>query len=180
MGCCCRHDAAIYVGNIYKSGEQRCLPVAMIKRILTDCEANCRIGVLYDIGCSLDKYMQAVSWLRYICIWFPQPFFDVTWMFQRDLLGEDRARITFGTSVFHAYVHNWLCQLDYHPQLNNGWGLSDGEGLERLWSYLSALVSPLRYSTRNHRLASIAHRLKYHNMKGQSDLRKSLLFTNPT
>ncbi|PLW33701.1 hypothetical protein PCASD_10315 [Puccinia coronata f. sp. avenae] len=130
MGCCCRHDAAIYVGNIYKSDEQRCLPVAMIKRLLTDCEANRRIGVLYDIGCSLDKYMQA-----------------------RDLLGEDQARITFGTSVFHAYVHNWLCQLDYHPRLNNGWGLSDGEGLERLWSYLSAL---------------------YHNMKGQSDLPKWL------
>ncbi|PLW32411.1 hypothetical protein PCASD_17552 [Puccinia coronata f. sp. avenae] len=134
-----------------KSGEQQCLPVAMIKRLLTDCEANRRIGVLYDIGCSLDKYMRA-----------------------RDLLGEDRAQITFGTSVFHAYVHNWLCQLDYHPRLNNGWGLSDGEGLERLWSYLLALVSPLRYSTRNHRLASIAHRLKYHNMKGQSDLPKWL------
>ncbi|EFP79302.2 uncharacterized protein PGTG_05623 [Puccinia graminis f. sp. tritici CRL 75-36-700-3] len=147
IGCCCRHDSAIHMGNIYKSGEQRCLPIAIINKLLAECEGERQIGILYDIGCSLDKYMRA-----------------------RDLLGEHRSRLSFGTSVFHAYVHNWICQLDYHPRLNNGWGLSDGEGLERLWSYLSPLVSPLRYSTRNHRLASIAHRLKYHNWKGKRDL----------
>ncbi|KAA1077789.1 hypothetical protein PGT21_019911 [Puccinia graminis f. sp. tritici] len=147
IGCCCRHDSAIHMGNIYKSGEQRCLPIAIINKLIAECEGERQIGILYDIGCSLDKYMRA-----------------------RDLLGEHRSRLSFGTSVFHAYVHNWICQLDYHPRLNNGWGLSDGEGLERLWSYLSPLVSPLRYSTRNHRLASIAHRLKYHNWKGKREL----------
>ncbi|KAH9462420.1 hypothetical protein Pst134EB_006313 [Puccinia striiformis f. sp. tritici] len=147
MGLCCRHDAAIYMGNIFKSGEQRCLPVTMINELLTQCEADRPIGILYDIGCSLDKYMGA-----------------------RELLAEHRPRLSFGTSVFHAYVHNWVCQLQYHPRLNDGWGLSDGEGLERLWSYLSPLVSNLRYSTRNHRLAAIAHRLEYHNLKGQQGL----------
>ncbi|POV97835.1 hypothetical protein PSTT_14818 [Puccinia striiformis] len=92
----------------------------------------------------------------------------------RGLLQEHRHRLSFGTSVFHAYVHNWICQLDYHPRLNEGWGLSDGEGLERLWSYLSPLISPLRYATRNHRLAAIAHRLKYHNWRGKRDLPKWL------
>ncbi|KNE87958.1 hypothetical protein PSTG_18648, partial [Puccinia striiformis f. sp. tritici PST-78] len=57
MGLCCRHDAAIYMGNIFKSGEQRCLPVTMINELLTQCEADRPIGILYDIGCSLDKYM---------------------------------------------------------------------------------------------------------------------------
>ncbi|KNE89337.1 hypothetical protein PSTG_17202 [Puccinia striiformis f. sp. tritici PST-78] len=151
MGACCRHDAAIFMGNIYKSGEQRCFPVTMISELLTQCEGDRQIGILYDIGCSLDKYMAA-----------------------RDLLEEHRPRLSFGTSVFHAYVHNWICQLDYNPRLNEGWGLSDGEGLERLWSYLSPLVSPLRYATRNHRLAAIAHRLKYHNWKGKRDLPKWL------
>ncbi|EGF98310.1 uncharacterized protein MELLADRAFT_96026 [Melampsora larici-populina 98AG31] len=68
-------------------------------------------------------------------------------------------KMMFGTSVFHAYVHQWACQLKYHPRFNEYWGLSDGEGLERLWSFLSALVAPLRISTRLHRLLAIHWRL---------------------
>ncbi|KNE88112.1 hypothetical protein PSTG_18493 [Puccinia striiformis f. sp. tritici PST-78] len=79
----------------------------MINELLTQCEADRPIGILYDIGCSLDKYMGA-----------------------RELLAEHRPRLSFGTSVFHAYVHNWVCQLQYHPRLNDGWGLSDGEVLD--------------------------------------------------
>ncbi|KAA1135572.1 hypothetical protein PGTUg99_021086 [Puccinia graminis f. sp. tritici] len=67
-------------------------------------------------GCSLDKFMTL-----------------------RGLLDDKRSQLQFGTLVFHAYVHSWTCQLDYNPQLNKRWGLSDGEGLERMWSYLSSL-----------------------------------------
>jgi hypothetical protein len=67
--------------------------------------------------------------------------------------------------------------LDYNPCLNTGWGLSDGEGLERMWSYLSSLVSPLQYATRNHRLKSIAHRLKYHNKRSIKQLCQSIFFS---
>ncbi|OAV86558.1 hypothetical protein PTTG_03307 [Puccinia triticina 1-1 BBBD Race 1] len=143
MGCCCRHDSAIYLANIHKSGEQRCFPLALIQRLLSVVEPNRPVGILYDIGCSMDKFINL-----------------------RNILPEDRPRIKFGTSVFHAYVHNWMCQLAYHPRFNKGWGLSDGEGLERMWSYLSKLVSPLRYATRNHRLGSLAHRLAHHNKRG--------------
>jgi hypothetical protein len=37
---------------------------------------------------------------------------------------------------------------------------------------MAPLVSPLRYATRNHRLAAIAHRLKYHNQRGINNLRE--------
>ncbi|KAH9460739.1 hypothetical protein Pst134EB_008897 [Puccinia striiformis f. sp. tritici] len=147
MGCCCRHDAGIYFANIYKSGEQRLYPMAIIQKLLEVIEPKRPVGILYDIGCTMDKYID-----------------------RRQLIPEYRSRITFGTSVFHAYAHNWLCQLEFHPRFNKGWGLSDGEGLERMWSYLSPLVSPLRYATRNHRLAAIAHRLKHHNEKGIKQL----------
>ncbi|EHS63459.1 uncharacterized protein PGTG_21590 [Puccinia graminis f. sp. tritici CRL 75-36-700-3] len=156
MGCCCRHDAAIYLANIHKSGEQRCFPLAILQRLLSVIEPTRQVGVLYDIGCSLDKFINL-----------------------RKLLEKDRPRLKFGTSVFHAYVHNWNCQLDYHPRFNKGWGLSDGEGLERMWSYLSPLVSPLRYATRNHRLASIAHQLAHHNRKGIKQLSTLLGKRNP-
>lgn len=50
--------------------------------------------------------------------------------------------------------------------LNEGWGLTGGEGLERLWSYLSPLVSPLWYATRNHWLSAINHQSFFHNVQG--------------
>jgi hypothetical protein len=53
MGCCCRHDAAIYFVNIHKSGEKRSLPMAIINRLLMDIEPSQPISILYDIGCSL-------------------------------------------------------------------------------------------------------------------------------
>ncbi|EFP79113.2 uncharacterized protein PGTG_05434 [Puccinia graminis f. sp. tritici CRL 75-36-700-3] len=147
MGCCCRHDAAIYLTNIYKSGEKRHFPMTIIKKLLSDIEPNRQVGILYDIGCTMDKYID-----------------------RRQLIPQYRSQLKFGTSVFHAYAHNWLCQLEFHPRFNKGWGLSDGEGLERLWSYLSSLVSPLRYATRNHRLAAISHRVKHHNNRGIKQL----------
>lgn len=38
--------------------------------------------------------------------------------------------------IFHCYGHNASCQLQYSPRRVDGIGLTDGEGLERLWSYL--------------------------------------------
>ncbi|EHS63718.1 uncharacterized protein PGTG_21794 [Puccinia graminis f. sp. tritici CRL 75-36-700-3] len=45
MGCCCRHDAAIYLTNIYKSGEQRHFPMTIIKKLLSDIEPNRQVGI---------------------------------------------------------------------------------------------------------------------------------------
>ncbi|EFP82321.2 uncharacterized protein PGTG_07718 [Puccinia graminis f. sp. tritici CRL 75-36-700-3] len=75
--------------------------------------------------------------------------------------------LKFGTSVFHAHVHQWACQLQYNPRLNEGWGMSDGEGLERIWSFLSPLISQLRYSTKNHRLSALDLRSQHHNEHGK-------------
>ncbi|KAF9511310.1 hypothetical protein BS47DRAFT_1373090 [Hydnum rufescens UP504] len=44
--------------------------------------------------------------------------------------------IPFGVSIFHAYGHQWTCQLWYHPRKSEKWGLSDSEGCERFWSEL--------------------------------------------
>ncbi|KAF9506247.1 hypothetical protein BS47DRAFT_1374157 [Hydnum rufescens UP504] len=61
-----------------------------------------------------------------------------------DFLPEYLPRILFGVSVFHAYGHQWVCQLWYHPQKAGIWGLSDGEGCERFWSMLCRLIPVLR------------------------------------
>ncbi|POW04684.1 hypothetical protein PSTT_10208 [Puccinia striiformis] len=125
------------------TGEGRGLPMSIIKRLFADINPDVNVGVLYDIGCTLGKFLQ-----------------------KRDLLTDLRPRMTFATAVFHSYVHDWPCQLQFNPRYNDGWGLTDGEGLERLWSYLSPLVSPLRYATRNHRISAINHRSMFHNTLG--------------
>ncbi|EFP85799.2 uncharacterized protein PGTG_11128 [Puccinia graminis f. sp. tritici CRL 75-36-700-3] len=128
MGCCCRHDAAIYMANINKSGEQRCFPMALLNKILNNEAPHRHVGILYNIGCSLDKYTAL-----------------------RGLVSDQRDCLQFATSFSMPMF-------------------TRGHGLERMWSYLSPLVSPLRYATRNHRLATISHRLKYHNTRGIKNL----------
>jgi hypothetical protein len=61
MGCCCRHDAAISMLNIHKSGEQRALPLTLVDKLLKSIEPERPVGILYDIGCSLDKFIQLVT-----------------------------------------------------------------------------------------------------------------------
>lgn len=52
----------------------------------------------------------------------------------------------FATSAMHAYGHQWACQLVYNPRLRVGLGLTDGEGVERLWSRLRKLIGITRSS----------------------------------
>jgi hypothetical protein len=46
--------------NIFESGENRALALSILKRILDNVNHPRPIGVLYDIGCSLDKFIKLV------------------------------------------------------------------------------------------------------------------------
>ncbi|KAH9817363.1 hypothetical protein DFH28DRAFT_1124762 [Melampsora americana] len=98
------------------------------------------VAILYDIGCTLEKGV-----------------------IKNGLFQDERNanRLRFGTSAFHAYVHRWSCQLQYNPRLNVGWGLSDGEGLERNWSEISPLISALRWASPQTRLDAIHLKLRH-------------------
>jgi len=52
----------------------------------------------------------------------------------------------FGISIFHAFGHQWSCQITYNPRLRDGFGLADGEGCERFWSSIRKLIPGLRVS----------------------------------
>ncbi|POW09206.1 hypothetical protein PSHT_09260 [Puccinia striiformis] len=137
----CRHNVPLIIANIHKTGEKLYYPLSIIRNFLADF-SNHKVGVLYDIGCHLEAHIK-----------------------KRNLLSNRIADLQFGTSVFHAYVHEWSCQVKYNPRFNDGWGLTDGEGLERFWSFLYPLVSTLRVSTRLHRLTSIQSRAEYYSAK---------------
>ncbi|KAI7934989.1 hypothetical protein MJO29_016252 [Puccinia striiformis f. sp. tritici] len=71
------------------SGELRCIPLAMLKKLFEDIDPNRPVGILYDIGCSLKKFLDLRDFFA-----FPSK----------------KNHLKFGTSVFHAYVHEWQCQ----------------------------------------------------------------------
>ncbi|KAH9824278.1 hypothetical protein DFH28DRAFT_1078013 [Melampsora americana] len=72
-----------------------------------------------------------------------------------------QSRLKFGTSAFHAYVHQWSCQLQYNPRLNAGWGFSDGEGLERNWFDISPLIAALRWASKQTRFDAIHLKVRH-------------------
>ena len=77
-----------------------------------------QVGILYDIGCTLEKGMIKVRGsLMSQFIVLHKSFANHFLFTQRNIFEHERAQgqLKFGTSVFHAYVHNWGCQLEYNP-----------------------------------------------------------------
>lgn len=131
-GLLCRHDRPLWVLNMTSPGEKQYYAVALIRRLFDHLPSTWRVGLLYDIGCQLHRSFEK-------------------WGF----LPEYKDRITFGISVFHAYGHQWPCQIIYHPRKCEGFGLTDGEGCERFWSALKKLIPGLRVSGVGHILCYI-------------------------
>lgn len=123
MALLCRHDKAIYTVNMKTAGEKQFYFLTLLDRLFQEIPTWTTIGVLYDIGCQSHRTVE--KW---------------------DFLSQYRDRITWALSVFHAYGHQWACQLLYHPRKRTGFGLTDGEGCERFWSSLKKLIPNLRVS----------------------------------
>ncbi|KAJ7575862.1 hypothetical protein C8J56DRAFT_800901 [Mycena floridula] len=130
MALVCRHDIPILFANIDIPGEQQKFSIALIEVISHLVPLNAVLVFLYDIACVVDR-----SILKY------------------DILPEwITRRIQFATSAMHAYGHQWSCQLVYNPRLHLGLGLTDGEGVERLWARLRRLIGVKRRSGRSRRI----------------------------
>lgn len=156
----------IYIRNIYPLSLLNWLLKATEAREDSLGEVHGALGLLYNIGCTLQKGIVKVSILS---DWILLHSLMMVYTFQRNQFAEARAkdRLKFGTSLFHSFVHEWACQLDYNPRLNEGWGLSDGEGMEIIWSDFEPLVRPLRYSTKQHWLTALNFRAMHRNEQGR-------------
>lgn len=123
MALLCRHDRVLWVANMTTAGERQYYALALLLKLFQNLPSDVTVGFLYDIGCQLHR-----SCIKY------------------GFLADYISRITFGISVFHAYGHQWPCQIIYHPRKCNGFGLTDGEGCERFWNKLKKLIPMLRVS----------------------------------
>ncbi|SGY14356.1 BQ5605_C010g06155 [Microbotryum silenes-dioicae] len=147
VACVCRHDIALKMANLYQSGEKRYYGLSLLQHISNQLPSNDTLGVLYDVACNLDGYMQS-----------------------RSILPDLFPRLKFATSVFHAFAHQWPCQLEYNPRLIQHFGLTDGEGCERVWSQLRSLIPINRPASASHRRVNISRRIDLMNKNGVDSL----------
>ncbi|KAF9235687.1 hypothetical protein BU15DRAFT_89478 [Melanogaster broomeanus] len=114
MAMLCRHDRVLWLVNMTSAGEKQYYALALLQRLFDHLPSDMSVGLLYDIGCQLERSCRK-------------------WRF---LSGAVLSRLHFAIAVFHAYGH----------QKCVGFGLSDGEGCEHLWSFLKPLIPVLRVS----------------------------------
>ncbi|TFK57837.1 hypothetical protein BDN72DRAFT_782814, partial [Pluteus cervinus] len=132
----CRHDIPIFLANIDTPGEQQKYAVALLQELFSNLPPQATVASLYDVGCVADRSLKMVQYGH-----------------QYDILPEQIVkRLRFATSIMHAYGHQWSCQLVYNPRLREGLGLTDGEGVERLWSRMRRLIGIERSQWRSRRL----------------------------
>ncbi|KAK4699766.1 hypothetical protein P7C70_g6489, partial [Phenoliferia sp. Uapishka_3] len=144
MACVCRHDACMSMINLIKSGEKLYYAIAFIEYFMTDVDPTGSLKIFYDVGCNLFAHCRKRK------IFVPEIA---------------SGRLGIALAVFHAFAHNWLCQMSFNPRFLLGFGLTDGEGTERFWSFLSRLVSLNRRASSSLRLSNIQTRADYHNTK---------------
>jgi hypothetical protein len=121
MGCLCRHDQILFLVNMRSAGEKQFYFWLLAEMLFQHLPTNIHVGMLYDIGCSVER--SARKW---------------------GFLNRFMNRVAFAVSIFHAFGHEWACQLIYHPRKREGFGFTNGEGCERFWNLISHLVAHLR------------------------------------
>jgi hypothetical protein len=123
MALLCRHDRVLWLVNMHSAGEKQFNVWLLLETLMQHLPLDIVVGILYDIACQAERSVRKWGFLgRYI----------------------DRLR--FAVSVFHAFGHDWPCQVVYHPLKCEGFGFSNGEGCERFWHSISHLIAHLRIS----------------------------------
>ncbi|KAL4069116.1 hypothetical protein J3A83DRAFT_4359151 [Scleroderma citrinum] len=92
MALLCHHDHILWLLNMTSAGEKQHYALVLVKCLFEHLPAIITVGLLYDIGCQLEH--------------------SCKWKLLRD---EILSRLKFGISIFHAYGHQWPCQIVYHP-----------------------------------------------------------------
>ncbi|KAI6166165.1 hypothetical protein EDD17DRAFT_1774678 [Pisolithus thermaeus] len=102
MALLCCHDHVLWLVNMTSAGEKQHYALVLLKYLFEHLPTTTTVGLLYDIGCQLE--CSCHKW---------------------KLLDEGiLSRLKFGISVFHAYGHQWPCQIVYHPCKCVGFGFS--------------------------------------------------------
>ncbi|PIK42454.1 hypothetical protein BSL78_20683, partial [Apostichopus japonicus] len=135
FGSACRHGVPRLFLSM-RHGERYAYPALLLKKLLTG--STLHHHVIYDIACKFDTHIKKN---------LPQ------------LTGYDLA-----LPVFHAYGHKVQCQVAYSTRWRKDYGLTDGEGMERLWSYLRKFAHITKEMTPSHRIDLLSDALRHFAM----------------
>ena len=119
----------------------------LLSKVLEHLPSSWKVGYLYDIHHAVHKHDFPLEW---------------------------KECLVWGVSIFHAYGHEWACQLWYHPWKDDLWGLSDSEGCEKLWSELRHLIPGLHVTGYHHHLFILDMQLEHITAKKHVQLSKWL------
>ncbi|KAJ7697423.1 hypothetical protein B0H17DRAFT_1130398 [Mycena rosella] len=138
MALLCRHDRMLWLVNMHSAGEKQFNVYLLLETLFQHLPRNITVGLLYDIACQLERSARKWGFLdRYI------------------------DRLVFAVAVFHAFGHEWACQVIYHPRKREGFGFTNGEGCERFWHSISHLIAHLRISSYHHRLYTLDTQIQH-------------------
>ncbi|KIJ42325.1 hypothetical protein M422DRAFT_171213, partial [Sphaerobolus stellatus SS14] len=129
MALVCKHDVPIFICDITTPGEQQFYSIALLQKLSLLLPANAIIGLLYDIACLLDRSI-AKAGLPY----------------RHDLIPDISLCLSLATAAFHAYAHQFCCQIVFHPRKCVGFGMTNGEGNEHIWALSKDTIGSERIS----------------------------------
>ncbi|KAJ7810835.1 hypothetical protein B0H14DRAFT_3090716 [Mycena olivaceomarginata] len=139
MALVCRHDQVLFLANMHSAGEKQFYVIALVETLFQHIPHNIVVGLLYDVACSAER--SCVKW------GFLDRFMD---------------RIAWAVPVFHAFGHEWVCQLLYHPRKRVGFGFTNSEGAERFWNSIRHLIAHLRICGYHNRLYTLDVQIIHH------------------
>ncbi|XP_071855398.1 uncharacterized protein [Apostichopus japonicus] len=149
FGSVCRHEMPISFFSL-RQGEQLSNAVYMVQHLLKELP-NTQHYILYDIACMLEAHLKKSG--------------------QHALL----SKIKLAVPAFHIYGHKPSCQITYSTRRVDGFALSDGEQVERLWSYMRNFVTSTREMTPSHRIDALCDALIHYAHKTTRHLGEILL-----
>ncbi|KAG2212553.1 hypothetical protein INT45_014315 [Circinella minor] len=138
FACTCGHGYPLVAMDMTTPGETFGYILSCLKQVVQMPHYGTNIRICYDVGCKLRTSLEKTESLA--CI----------------------KNVPIAVGIFHILNHSPACQLSCHPRVNAGWGLQDGEHLERMWSNLSGFISMTRSMSSLNRRLTISTALEFY------------------
>ncbi|XP_038047894.1 uncharacterized protein LOC119738130 [Patiria miniata] len=148
FGASCRHGFPLSFLNL-RHGERLAYAAFTIDCILEKAQPSVKLHVIYDIACTLTAHFKKKK--------------------------DKKLELDMALPVFHAYGHKMACQVAYSTRWRCGYGLTDGEVMERLWSYLRRFSSITKEMTPAHREDLLTDALLHYSRRKRADIGSSLV-----
>ncbi|KAJ7512280.1 hypothetical protein B0H11DRAFT_2346274 [Mycena galericulata] len=189
----CRHSQVLFLCNIDTPGEQQQYIIAALEVVQEHLPPQATILQTYDVGCLTDNSCNLVS-NCILPVFSPVLFVSTAAIRRHNRLGLTkgpievppmlvdasscfplltpglRERVSFAINAMHAYGHQWVCQLIYNPRMRRGCGLTDGEGVEHIWSRIRKLIPLTRNQWNSRRIWMIDLYMSFINAEGLTNL----------